>query len=159
MRDIGIAMRTLLIVLLGICTAFTAIAATPDCKFPSRSSKKGFVWVNAGQGGNWKKSAPRFGSAEGYFRFIYYRRSPTQKPRLFIEAWEHMLVGQDPFVGCIEITDERVREAKFVSDFSFRPIESGAESTTLDMKLYEGGFGSGKPYSVRVPFGFINQVY
>src|SRR6185312_31333 len=101
-------------------------AAGSDCVFPQRSLKP-FVWVNAGDGGNWERTAPGISTERGHFRFVYFRKTTKRGAKLYVEAWQHMHVGHNLLVGCIEIKDAAIAMAEWAAEFHFRPVESGAD--------------------------------
>ena len=157
--NVKVPMRMLKLIFLTLCFApfHIAYAGSPECSFPSRASEP-FVWVNAGNSGNWEKTIPRVGTQKGYFRFIYFAKTSTRGIKLYVEAWEYMTVGHDLFVGCIEINDRKISDATEARDFKFRPTESGDDATYLDMVIYNKRLDKSAPYSVKIPFKFINNI-
>ena len=145
----------LAVVLIGLSTAH---AASSDCAFPPRSLKP-FTWVNASDGGQWEKTARGISTERGHFRFIYFRKTANRGAKLYVEAWQHMRVGHDLFVGCMEIKDAKITMAEEVANLKFRPSESGADATYLDMQLYQAGGAKPVPHSVKVPFEFIYSIH
>jgi hypothetical protein len=150
--------RHLLATAFALLISSAADAAGSDCALPARSLKP-FVWINAGDGGNWERTARGISTERGHFRFIYYRKTAKRGAKLYVEAWQHMLVGHNLFVGCMEIKDTAIAMAEWAADFQFRPAESGADATYLDMQLYQGKGAKPAPHNVKVPFQFIYSIH